>query len=78
MLNFSLSSTAGFGSIADATAVLLPDQPTGQPLAIALIYEPSEQIDVDGLRQTLQDAIARSSYERPQQSAPVELLAGAA
>lgn len=73
-----IHGVAGFGSIADATAVLLPDQPSGQPLAIALVYEPSEQIDVDGLRQTLQDAIARSSSERLQQGAPVELLVGAA
>lgn len=69
---------AGFGSIADVTAMLLPDQPAGQPLAIALVYEPSEQIDVEGLRLTLADAIAASTSGRPVQSASVELLSNAA
>lgn len=68
---------AGFGSIADVTAMLLPGQPAGQPLAIALVYEPSEQIDIDGLHHTLQDAIARSIYDQPH-TANVELLVGAA
>lgn len=68
---------AGFGSIADVTAMLLPGQPAGQPLAIALVYEPSEQIDVDGLHHTLRDAIERCTVEHSY-SAPVEMLSGVA
>lgn len=69
---------AGFGSIADVSAMLLPDQPAGQPLAIALVYEPSEQIDPEELRQTLVDAIARCAPDTPNQDDNVALLAGVA
>lgn len=69
---------AGFGSIADVSAMLLPDQPAGQPLAIALVYEPSEQIDPEELRQTLADAIARCAADTPNQDDNVALLAGVA
>ncbi|MFN4135106.1 MAG: helix-turn-helix domain-containing protein [Novosphingobium meiothermophilum] len=72
------TGVAGFGSIADVTAMLLPDQPAGRPLAIALVYEPSEQIDVEALRMTMADAIARCVADRPVQSASVERIAGAA
>jgi hypothetical protein len=51
---------AGFGSIADITAVLLPGQPENQPLAIGLIYEPSGQIDPTALLDSLRDAVGRS------------------
>jgi DNA-binding IclR family transcriptional regulator len=37
---------AGFGSIADVTAILLPGQPLGQPLAIGFVYEPGAAIDI--------------------------------
>ena len=67
---------AGFGSIADVTAMLLPDQPSGQPLAIALVYEPSEQIDPELLRHTMADAVARCAANAPQQTDNVELLVG--
>jgi DNA-binding IclR family transcriptional regulator len=70
-----VSGVAGFGSIADVAAVLLPDQPSGQPLAIALVYEPSEQIDAAALRQTLEDAVARCICRQPSHSAEVEVLA---
>lgn len=69
---------AGFGSIADISAMLLPDQPAGQPLAIGLVYEPNEQIDPEALRQTLADAIARCTAEAPQHLENVEPLAGVA
>lgn len=72
------TGVAGFGSIADVTAMLLPDQPASQPLAIALVYEPSEQIDAAALQQTLADAIERCVAEKPQQSASVDRIAGAA
>ncbi len=54
---------AGFGSIADVTAVLLPNMPDGQPLAIGFVYEPSDQIDTDGLLRTLNDAVRRCVEE---------------
>lgn len=72
------TGVAGFGSIADVTAMLLPDQPMHQPLALALVYEPSEQINAETLRLTLADAIERSAADRPQHSASVERIAGAA
>ncbi len=73
-----VSGVAGFGSIADVTAVLLPDQPAGQPLAIALIYEPSESIDAEELRHTIADAIAHCTAEAPLPYDNIELLVGAA
>lgn len=69
---------AGFGSIADVSVMLLPDQPTGQPLAVALVYEPSEKIDPDALRHTLTDAIARCAADVPLPYDNVELLVGVA
>jgi DNA-binding IclR family transcriptional regulator len=55
----SASGVAGFGSIADITAALLPGQPEGQPLAIGFVYEPSSQIESAVLLQSLHDAVAR-------------------
>jgi DNA-binding IclR family transcriptional regulator len=49
----------GFGSIADVSAVLLPDMPENQPLAIGFVYEPSDQIDAANLMRTLDDAVGR-------------------
>ncbi|WP_298195651.1 helix-turn-helix domain-containing protein [Novosphingobium sp.] len=72
------SGVAGFGSIADVTAMLLPDQPEAQPLAIGLIYEPSEQINAEVLRDTLAEAIARCVSAAPDQGAAIERIAGAA
>jgi DNA-binding IclR family transcriptional regulator len=72
------TGVAGFGSIADVTAMLLPDQPANQPLAIALVYEPSEQINAETLQLTLADAIERCATDRRQYSASVERIAGAA
>ncbi len=56
-----VTGAAGFGSIADICAVLLPDQPAGQPLALGFVYEPGDQIQPDALRRTLLDAIARNA-----------------
>ncbi|MDE2042936.1 MAG: helix-turn-helix domain-containing protein [Alphaproteobacteria bacterium] len=53
------SGRAGFGSIADVTAVLLPDQPQHQPLALGLVYEPSDQIDRAAILSVLRDATNR-------------------
>ncbi len=54
---------AGFGMIADVTAVLLPGLPESRPLAIGFAYERSDQIDAKKLLSTLQNAIARSIAE---------------
>lgn len=57
---------AGFGSIADVTAVLLPGQPDNQPLALGLVYEPSAQIDPVSLLNSLNDAVAScTDYAAP-------------
>ncbi|WIW90108.1 helix-turn-helix domain-containing protein (plasmid) [Sphingobium sp. V4] len=58
-----VSGRAGFGSIADVTAVLLPNMPESQPLAIGFVYEPSDQIDAEGLLATLKDAVRRCVEE---------------
>jgi DNA-binding IclR family transcriptional regulator len=50
---------AGFGSIADTCAILLPDQCVNRPIAIGFVYEPSSQVNPEALRQLLVDAIAR-------------------
>ncbi len=62
------TGVAGFGSIADLTTVLLPDQPENQPLAIGLVYEPSGQIESGVLLQSLTDAVGRSMNEKPMTS----------
>ncbi|MBB5686740.1 helix-turn-helix domain-containing protein [Sphingobium boeckii] len=55
----NVSGAVGFGSIADVTAVLLPDLPENQPLAIGFVYEPSEHIDTAILMHTLNEAVGR-------------------
>ncbi len=74
----SASGIAGFGSIADITAVLLPDQPENQPLAIGLVYEPSAQIDGAALLQSLSDAVSRSAGGETAPLASVQPLFNAA
>ncbi len=72
------SGVAGFGSIADITAVLLPDQPENQPLAIGLVYEPSAAIDASALLQSLTDAVGRSAVVEAAPLAMVQPLFHAA
>lgn len=72
------TGVAGFGSIADITAMLLPEQPANQPLVIALVYEPSEQVDAEALRVTLADAVVRCSTDLARPMNNVEMLVGAA
>jgi DNA-binding IclR family transcriptional regulator len=48
----------GFGSIADVCAVLLPGQPAAHPMAVGLVYEPSDQIELPALIRCLQSAVA--------------------
>jgi DNA-binding IclR family transcriptional regulator len=69
---------AGYGSIADIMAVLLPGQAENQPLAIGLVYEPSAQIDPAALLQSLSDAVARSIDEPATGPAWVQPLFNAA
>ncbi|PBN43287.1 helix-turn-helix domain-containing protein [Sphingobium sp. D43FB] len=57
------SGKVGFGSIADVTAVLLPNMPDSQPLAIGFVYEPSDQIDAESLLRTLNEAVRRCVEE---------------
>ncbi len=69
---------AGFGSLADMTAVLLPGLPENQPLAIGFVYEPSVQIDAEALLPTLQDAVARSVADKTPEAVSVQHLFNAA
>ncbi len=69
---------AGFGSIADIAAVLLPDQPENQPLAIGLIYEPSGQIDPAALLESLTNAVSPRGEEPVMASAIVQPMLNAA
>jgi DNA-binding IclR family transcriptional regulator len=60
---------AGFDAIADVCAVLLPEQPASQPIALGFVYEPSPRIDVEELTALLKASIARITgpAERPLQ-----------
>jgi DNA-binding IclR family transcriptional regulator len=68
---------AGFGSIADCAAILLPGQPSNRPIALGFVYEPSDQIDPQALRELLKSAVTRSD-EQPVQTATVMHMASAA
>jgi hypothetical protein len=68
---------AGFGSIADTCAILLPDQCANRPIAIGFVYEPSHQVNPDALHQLLVDAVARCD-EQPEASAAVHSISSAA
>ena len=76
--NRHASGIAGFGSIADVAAVLLPGQPEHQPLAIGLVYEPSSQIEPLVLLQTLNDAVARCAGDSSAILGTVQPLVSAA
>lgn len=54
---------AGFGMPADLVALLLPDQPVDQPLALALIHDPKDQHDPIELLACLRHAVARIQEE---------------
>ncbi|MGQ3229698.1 MAG: helix-turn-helix domain-containing protein [Blastomonas fulva] len=68
---------AGFGSIADTCAVLLPNQAPNRPIAIGFVYEPSHQIDPETLHRLLTQALARCD-EQSQLSASVLPMSSAA
>lgn len=65
---------AGFGSPAELTAVLLPGLPETQPLAIGLVYEPSDQIDRARLLHSLTAAVSRCMDDHGPEPASVQPL----
>lgn len=69
---------AGFGTIADTAAVLLPGLDDNQPLAIGFLFEPSNQIDVESLLRTLHEAVKSCTSEDDQASDNVQRLFNAA
>ncbi len=68
------SGAVGFGSIADVTAILLPNMPESQPLAIGFVYEPADQIDAANLLNTLNQAVRRCVEEQSPVAAPVPIF----
>lgn len=68
---------AGFGSIADTCAVLLPNQPANRPIALGFVYEPSSRVDPEALAALLKNAVARCA-EQPEHSAIVLPMSSAA
>jgi hypothetical protein len=68
---------AGFGSIADTCAVLLPNQPANRPIALGFVYEPSSRVDPEALAGLLKNAVARCA-EQPEHSAIVVPFSSAA
>lgn len=71
------NGVAGFGSIADTCAILLPDQSSGRPIALGFVYEPSHQVDPEALHRLLVDAVSRCD-EQPEPSATVLSISSAA
>lgn len=65
---------AGFGSLADVAAMLLPGLPEHQPLAIGYVYEPSQQIDPATLLQSLTEAVGRYIEDATPATASVQPL----
>ena len=72
------SGIAGFGSICDVTAALLPGQPEGEPLAVGFVYEPSDHIQSTALLDCLLDGIARCTESAEDSVNPAHLLSNAA
>lgn len=72
-----VSGQAGFGTISDTCAILLPGQPKNRAIAIGFVYEPSAQIDQQALTALLVSAVSRCT-EQPEFSAPVVALSSAA
>jgi len=75
---------AGFGSIADVCAVLLPSPPQSaiqpmvhQPIALGFVYEPSNRIDVEELTALLKFSVARLAGQGEPPSPVVQLSSAA-
>lgn len=71
------TGVAGFGSIADTTAILLPDQCASRPIALGFVYEPSAHVDPEALHQLLVEAVSRCN-EQPPETASVLPISSAA
>ncbi len=71
------TGVAGFGSIADTTAILLPNQCSSRPIALGFVYEPSAQVDPEALHQLLVEAVSRC-HSQPETSAAVVHISSAA
>lgn len=63
-----VAGAAGFGTRTQLAAVLFPDQPAHQPLAIGVVHDAGEQVDTAALLETLNDAMVRCCY--PERAAP--------
>jgi DNA-binding IclR family transcriptional regulator len=68
---------AGFGSIADTCAILLPSQSASRPIALGFVYEPSPQVDPEALHRLLVEAVTRGT-EQAQGTAAVLSISSAA
>jgi len=53
-----VAGRAGFGSIADLCAVMIPDENLSRPLALGILYEPGEATAPAALLELLRGAIA--------------------
>lgn len=69
---------AGYGSIADTCAILLPGQPENRPLAIGFVYDPSQHIDTNALIRSLHDGVRRCMEQPAPATRAVQLFPGAA
>jgi DNA-binding IclR family transcriptional regulator len=77
-MNGASIGMAGYGSIADVCAVLLPGQPENRPMAIGFVYEPSEQIDQDALLRCLQTAVQQCTEQPVSPTATIQPISSAA
>ena len=68
---------AGFATGADALSGLVPRQPEGHPLVISLVYGKDEKVNVEGLLQSMSDAM-RKCLPDPELTTNVEQLSHAA
>ncbi len=74
----AVAGPAGFGSIADVCAVLLPGQPENRTMAIGFVYEPGDQIDVESLTTCLRDAVTHCVDRPNSQNATIQSLSSVA
>lgn len=69
---------AGFGSAADASCILLPNQPESRPIALGFIHEPMTHADPAVLIACLRDATRRSVSDIEPSPTNVQKLSSAA
>ena len=60
----SVDGTMGFGSIADVAAILIPGQSREHPLALGIVYEPSDRVETANLIALLKDTV-QVCFDRP-------------